>query len=790
MKFNKFSLFIKLKLLASIAIVASKEAEEEAPLPTFNLKGGFYETDSISLEISFSDPNAVIYYTLDGTLPTTESKLYESPLILKDRSNEENVYSNVKKVDPSRDYVPDVKVKKANVVRAMAQLSDGSFTKVVSSTYFVGLDRKKLFNNLPVVSLVTDPYNLFDYDNGIYCMGKMYDEWIAEDPTRTSKPGYEMKGNFNMKGKDGERPINIEYFPFEQDKEGFNEAAGFRIAGAVSRTFLQKSLRIIFREEYGKKNLKYEIIPGNMRDDGTGPVTKYKSFVIRNGGNDHEVTKMRDKLIQDSICNRDLETQQTDPVVAFLDGEFWGVYIITEDYNKQYMENNYGIEGDNVVIIKPQSKETHKIEEGTEADLVEFNNAYDYIAGGNMADSEQYAKANELFDLDSFAYYSALNIFIQNNDGIFQSNNWAFWHTREAKGANKKDDRKWRPLVYDTEFSIGLFKEMTDYDKVNLNEILVKGLTDTIGGKLINSLIKNANYKEMFINALCDIRNIDFEPKAFGTRFEEFYNEIHPLMDDNYHRFYTWHAEGNYESFHDKGAHAIKDWITNRHGVFVKVVGEQLGLESPVTVNVISTHSENGSFTVNHGTKLFQKEYSGDYFKENAIYLTAVPNEGSHLQSWTLSNCQFADEKYATIDETTSDQLTISLIPSENCKVTLSMETDAQAEAEAQKEAQGEEEVPKSETSGTGEESCWSDILGYSCCEHTCKVYVEDKDGKWGVENHQWCGIPDSCVEKSAQCWSMSLGYPCCQESNYVYLTDEDGSWGYEDNHWCGILSN
>ena len=685
MKLNKFSLFIK--LLSSIAIVASKAIEEEeAPLPTFNLKGGFYETDSISLEISFSDPNAVIYYTLDGTLPTTESKLYESPLILKDRSNEENVYSNVKKVDPSRDYVPDVKVKKANIVRAMAKLSDGSFTKVVSSTYFVGLDRKKLYGNVPIISLITDPYNLFDYDNGIYCMGKMYDEWIAEDPTRTSKPGYEMKGNFNMKGKDGERPINIEYFPFEQDKEGFNEAAGFRIAGAVSRTFLQKSLRIIFREDYGKKNLKYDLIPGNMRSDGTGPITKYKSFVLRNSGNDHEVTKMRDKLIQDSVCNRNIETQQNDVVVAFLDGEYWGVYILTEDYRSQYIENNYGIDKDNVVIVKTQKSETsnegQKVEEGTEADLEEFVETIDYIVHGNMTDPEQYAKASELLDLDDFAYYAALNIFIHNTDGIFQNNNWAFWHTRKAQGMHEKDDGKWRTLVFDTEFSLGLFKNMDDYNLVSLKDIIGSGIYGCLGARITNSLMKNKVYKSMFINALCDISNIDFEPKGFSARFDEFYNEIHPLMDDDYHRFYTWQTSGNYEQFHDGSAHAVKDWVIKRQGIFVKMVGKQLGLQSSVTVNVTLTHSENGSFTVNHGTKRFQEDYSGKYFKENAIYLTALPNEGNHLQSWTLTNCQFADEKYATINETTSDQLTISLIPSKKCVVTVNIETGAKPNTE------------------------------------------------------------------------------------------------------------
>ena len=125
-----------------------------------------------------------------------------------------------------------------------------------------------------------------------------------------------------MKGKESERPASIDYFPVDENKEGFNANVGIRISGAVSRTFIQKSFKIHFRKEYGKKNLKYELIPGNERSDGQGIVNKYKSFTIRNGGNDYEYTKIRDKTLQDLISNRNLETQQSEVMVLFIDGEY------------------------------------------------------------------------------------------------------------------------------------------------------------------------------------------------------------------------------------------------------------------------------------------------------------------------------------------------------------------------------------------------------------------------------------------------------------------------------------
>ena len=313
-------LFTVFLFFSSLALASN--VTKENILPFFSLKSGFYDGDSIELEISIENPKAVIYYTLDSSNPTINSKIYTKSIILKDKSLEENVYSKITGVTADRNYVPKEKIIKANTVRAMAKLSDGTFTPIISRTYFVGVNRKELYGDVPIISIVTDPENLFDYNKGIYVMGKIYDDWIEEDPANAKKQPFMKKGNYNIKGKEAERPASIDYFPVDENKEGFSENVGIRIAGAVSRTFIQKSFRVFFRKEYGKKNLKYELIPGNKRSDGQGIVNKYKTFVIRNGGNDYEYTKIRDKALQDLISNRNVETQQGEVIVLFLDGEY------------------------------------------------------------------------------------------------------------------------------------------------------------------------------------------------------------------------------------------------------------------------------------------------------------------------------------------------------------------------------------------------------------------------------------------------------------------------------------
>jgi len=86
-------------------------------------------------------------------------------------------------------------------------------------------------------------------------------------------------------------------------------------------------------------------------------------------------------------------------------------------------------------------------------------------------------------------------------------------------------------------------------------------------------------------------------------------------------------------------------------------------------------------------------------------------------------------------------------------------------------------------------DDCWSDVLGYSCCKG-CTVYYTDKDGNWGVEHGQWCGIKESVCEANAasgQCYGATTRkYPCCKECKVV-LTDKNGRWGVENNSWCSI---
>jgi len=82
---------------------------------------------------------------------------------------------------------------------------------------------------------------------------------------------------------------------------------------------------------------------------------------------------------------------------------------------------------------------------------------------------------------------------------------------------------------------------------------------------------------------------------------------------------------------------------------------------------------------------------------------------------------------------------------------------------------------------GALSEGCWSESLGYACCKlRTTKVeFIDSKNNKYGIENGHFCGITD------IQLCSNGDEYKCCTQCNVVYKDDYD--WGVENNQWCSI---
>jgi len=249
-----------------------QNTQQNEDLPIFSMESGFYEEkDGLSLTLSGS---GTIYYTLDSSDPTTSSssKTYSGAIKMYDRSVEENVYSKYQHQNNSPYSITlqtpytasPIKFDKVTVVRAAIKLADGSWSPVVTKSFVImSQDKLNYYKDIPVVSLVTDPSNLFDKDKGLYVCGQQYLDWKNGPNYKPSKSEWDFDNiaNFYSKGKEWERDGSISIF--RNGKEELNQDVGIRLKGASTRNHQTKSFNIFARKKYGDSKIRYEVIDNN-----------------------------------------------------------------------------------------------------------------------------------------------------------------------------------------------------------------------------------------------------------------------------------------------------------------------------------------------------------------------------------------------------------------------------------------------------------------------------------------------------------------------------------------------
>lgn len=478
-KKNRVLLGISFFLIILVVIFRYFPKEEENKLLEnkgevfFSAEPGFYE-EPFELEITVK--SGTVYYTLDGTVPDKTSMKYEGPILITDASDHENVYSmrtdvstgfdkeEIEKI--SSDYpgyqVPDYKIDKATVVRAVSCDELGNYSDVKTATYFVGFSDKPGYEGMKILSVVTDPSNLFDYETGIYVTGKSYDEYV--DKYRGSGEYYwreEFWGfwyaNYRNRGIKWERTAECQFFD-ETGEPVLSQKCGIRIHGGVSRGYNPKSLNIYSRKEYdGNKALQADLF-------GTG---YYASAVtLFQGGNDVQ-TKAKDYVVSAAVKDLHVSTMSYEPYVLFLNGEYWGVYWLNEKYNAEYFSYYYGVNKDNVIMIKSGA-----LEEGEEDNLKYYSKMYEFCSQSDVAREENYEKVCELIDIESYIDYYAIMLYI-GRSGDWPWLNYGLWRVEKTENG-PYGDGKWRWIIFDLNspgFSVDLdsIKYVMDHDEMFKN---------------------------------------------------------------------------------------------------------------------------------------------------------------------------------------------------------------------------------------------------------------------------------------------------------------------------------
>ena len=617
----------------SNAIDTIEVFDSEIVPPKFSHETGSYDENFILTVVA--DTGTTVRYTLDGSMPTSDSPVFPTEgMVIADRSDEPNVLAAVStnKISLETDHVPPT-VSKGTVIRAAAFSPDGEIMSAVTTeTYLVGLDYK----DIKIVSLVLDSDSLFDYENGIYVMGKYYDDWMASDPEAKNAGSWEIKGNFSQKGREWEREVLFQLI--ENDGSfGIEQNMGIRIMGTATRTYYQKSFRLYAREEYGAKRLEYPLITGLTTDNGEQPLQKFKTFILRNGGNDNYFTLLRDPYVQALLPDRDFATQGAEPCIVFINGEYWGIYSITEDYSDNYIEDNYGVDSKNTIIVKNMVNDEPKVDEGEPTDIELYKELEGSIYWRDFTQAEHYDWLCENVDMQNLIDYMAVLLYIDNSDGAFNGNNWRVWRGRETDPENEYADGRWRFMLYDNDFALAFRPDEGGAEKNTLEQIRN---IDWGWGLLFNKLMENEQFRAQFINTFMDLRNTCFRPEDALETLEEMKNVYSPYIAEQYRRngpgWVTQMTDDEMKwRFEDELNH-IRQFINGRYDYSVTMIRDGYGLGEAYNISLSTSNPEGGTVIINTVTPdLSNGLWQGKYFSEYEIYLTAAPTEGYVFTGWS-----------------------------------------------------------------------------------------------------------------------------------------------------------
>ncbi len=349
---------------APVAVTAKKEFKVEL---TFSTKGGLYN-EVIDLEL-FS-PGAKIYYTTDGSYPTSKAIRYRKPLTIK----------------------------KTTPIRAVAYRGKHK-SDIKGHTYLIN-EPKTTF---PIVSIQITPDILFDPETGLYMEGAGAKDSIWSKPS----------ANFWSKR---EKKISTEIF--ESNGECiFRDETGFRLFGGMSRLFPQKSMTLVARDDYGKKRFRHKL----FGDEG---LKKFKFLVLRNSGSDFGKSHFRDGFMTTLVEDWDLEKQDYRPAHVYLNGKYWGIYNIREKINRYFLEDHCDIDKDSIDLMEHRRNRKR-------GSRLHYFEMLDYIEKHDLSDPAHYAYINSQMDIQNFMDYEIAQIYFDNRDA---GGNIKYWRPQTPNG--------------------------------------------------------------------------------------------------------------------------------------------------------------------------------------------------------------------------------------------------------------------------------------------------------------------------------------------------------------------
>ena len=554
-------------------------------------------SSAINLELSLPEDTpegAYITYTTNGSEPTAQSTKYTNA----------------------------INIKATTVIRAKAFCS-GWLSPVSTAQSYIFHPRAM---TVPIFSVQTDDKYLNDAKIGLF----------ANNNSKEDK-----------KTHDWRRPVNIEFFPVEGETSAFNQLSETRIQGGQSRSNALKSMVFYANKRFDPdhKRFSYEFFP-----DQKPGITEFKSFSLRDGGNDFDDLYFRDLIIQRTMGSHiDLDWQAGHTAVLYINGEYMGMLNIRERSNEDNVFSNYdGLEDLDMVEISHEKVNNvdqfiEELKEGTS----EF---YDRFKAFYSEKSHTLAEYEQWLDVKEYLNVIALNFFYGNID--FPGNNLVFWRPNDDDTKSGLPKR-FRVIVKDTDFGLGLYGRQNDYNTIKLlyNQSYDSGnawaFTEP-ATRLLKNMLEDKDILNLFIDMCCvymgDFMNGKGTGEIIDLIMEEALDEFVAHRDKyngggggGWPWGGGWGQPDNRKDIENKFNNA-KNWAEGRPKNFYKFIGDQWKLGSPVALTV-NKNAQDVALSIN-GINVSNKTFDGKFFANRQLTITGTAPEGQEIKGWKLSGAR------------------------------------------------------------------------------------------------------------------------------------------------------
>ena len=598
--------------------------------PVFSVAGGM-RTTSATVAITSTVIGGTIRYTLDGSDPTTTSPVYSAPITLASRVGQANGISMIRTNNQSvgAPYYegwqqPSGEVYKINVLRARVFKTDVLPSRITTQSYLIDPLGAGRFS-LPMISISSSSENFFSAETGIYVVGNY--------------------NNYSQDGSDWERPGHIEFYE-NGGGLAFQGEIGIRLHGGTTVSRPRKSLRIYSRNPTGKVPFAHKIFPDKS-------VAIFDTFLLRNSGNDWGQAIFRDALVSALAAPTGIDRQHVRPVVVFLDGEYWGVHNLRDRFDEGYYLNHYGL-GDlqfSQLEICSCNSSWPSADSGEPTLVSDFTDIINRAGNNEFASAAGYAALASRIDIDNYIDYNAMEIWCGNTD--WPGNNQRVWRAvtpNTSAGANARLDGRWRWLLYDTDFGLGLdFFYVIGYGDGPNHNTLAHATTSTgtdwsnneVGTRLLRKALDNQTFKRKFINRFADLLNTSLSASNATATLDQFQATYSPNMSEHVLRWrqpIDWTGVlARIRNYVQLRPAAVRSHIVSKFGLSGSanlVVNVNDTTQGVVTINTIALQSPTVGVSAN------PYPWNSVYFKGVSIPIRAQAKSGYEFVSWSLSNAK------------------------------------------------------------------------------------------------------------------------------------------------------